>query len=188
MPYITEEIWQSLPHEGDALVVNSYPSYDASLSFPAETGKMESVMAVVRAVRNRRSEMNVAPGRKAMLYIAAARKEAFEEGREIFLRMAYASGVEVGDSFDIPGAVTIVTPDAKIYIPMEELVDKEAELKRLTKELESAQKQLNTANAKQNNEKFMSKAPANVVEGVRQNAQKLEEHIALIRSSMEALQ
>ncbi len=188
MPYITEEIWQSLPHQGDALVVNSYPSYDASLSFPAETGKMESVMAVVRAVRNRRSEMNVAPGRKAMLYIAAARKEAFEEGREIFLRMAYASGVEVGDSFDIPGAVTIVTPDAKIYIPMEELVDKEAELKRLTKELESAQKQLNTANAKLNNEKFMSKAPANVVEGVRQNAQKLEEHIALIRSSMEALQ
>ncbi len=188
MPYITEEIWQSLPHQGDALVVNFYPSYDASLSFPAETGKMESVMAVVRAVRNRRSEMNVAPGRKAMLYIAAARKEAFEEGREIFLRMAYASGVEVGDSFDIPGAVTIVTPDAKIYIPMEELVDKEAELKRLTKELESAQKQLNTANAKLNNEKFMSKAPANVVEGVRQNAQKLEEHIALIRSSMEALQ
>ena len=188
MPYITEEIWQSLPHQGDALVVNSYPSYDASLSFPAETGKMESVMAVVRAVRNRRSEMNVAPGRKAMLYIAATRKEAFEEGREIFLRMAYASGVEVGDSFDIPGAVTIVTPDAKIYIPMEELVDKEAELKRLTKELESAQKQLNTANAKLNNEKFMSKAPANVVEGVRQNAQKLEEHIALIRSSMEALQ
>ncbi len=188
MPYITEEIWQSLPHEGDALVVNSYPSYDASLSFPAETAKMESIMAAVRAVRNRRSEMNVAPGRKAMLYIAAARKEAFEEGKEIFLRMAYASGVEVGDSFDIPGAVTIVTPDAKIYIPMEELVDKEAELKRLTKELESAQKQLNTANAKLNNEKFMSKAPANVVAGVRQNAQKLEEHIALIRSSMEALQ
>ena len=68
-----------------------------------------------------------------MLYIATSRREVFEEGREIFLRMAYATGVEVGESFDIPGAVTIVTPDAKLYIPMEELVDKEAELKRLKK-------------------------------------------------------
>ena len=188
MPYITEEIWQSLPHNGEALVVSSYPAYDEALSFPEETAKMESIMAAVRAIRNRRSEMNVAPGRRTMLYIATSRHEVFEEGREIFLRMAYATGVEVGESFDIPGAVTIVTPDAKLYIPMEELVDKEAELKRLKKELESAEKQLNTANAKLHNEKFMSKAPENVVEGVRQNAKKLEEHIALIRSSMEALQ
>lgn len=134
------------------------------------------------------SEMNVAPGRRTMLYIATDKPEIFRNEEKIFQRLAYATGVEVGDSFEIPGAVTIVTPAARLYIPMEELVDREAELARLGKELESAEKQLNTAKLKLSNEKFMNKAPANVVEGVRQNARKLEEHIALIRSSMEALQ
>ena len=83
--------------------------------------------------------------------------------------------------------MTIVTPEAQIFIPMEELVDREAEIKRLTKELESAQKQYATAEAKLNNEKFTGKAPANVVEGVRQNAEKLKEHIALLQSGIEAL-
>jgi valyl-tRNA synthetase len=84
--------------------------------------------------------------------------------------------------------VTIVTPDAKLFIPTDELVDKKAELARLAKELESAKKQYATAQAKLKNEKFLSKAPANVVEGVRQNAAKLEEHIALIESSIREMQ
>lgn len=187
MPFITEEIWQTLPHDGEALVISEYPAFSQDRVFAEETAQMESIMEAVRAIRNRRSEMNVAPGRKAKLYIASEKAQRFLWGEPIFRRLAYADGLEVGDAFEIPGAVTIVTPDAKIYIPMEELVDKEAELARLSKELESAEKQLNTANAKLNNEKFMSKAPENVVEGVRQNAKKLEEHIALLRSSMDAL-
>ena len=187
MPYITEEIWQTMPHDGEALIVNSYPSYDPALDFPEASARMESVMAAVRAVRNRRSEMNVAPSRRTKLYLATAKPEVFVEGTAIFQRLAYATELEVADSFTLDGAVTIVTPDAKIYIQMDELVDKAAEIARLTKELESAEKQYATAQAKLSNEKFTGKAPANVVEGVRQNAARLQEHIALIRSSLEAL-
>ena len=188
MPYITEEIWQTMPHDGEALIVNSYPSDDPALDFPEASARMESDMAAVRAVRNRRSEMNVAPSRRTKLYLATAKPDVFVEGTAIFQRLAYATELEVADSFTLDGAVTIVTPDAKIYIQMDELVDKAAEIARLTKELESAEKQYATAQAKLSNEKFTGKAPANVVEGVRQNAARLQEHIALIRSSLEALE
>ena len=187
MPYITEEIWQTMPHDGEALIVDAYPAYDPALEFPEASARMESVMAAVRAVRNRRSEMNVVPSRRTKLHVATAKPDVFEEGTAVFQRLAYATEIEVAESFDLEGAVTIVTPDAKIYIQMDELVDKAAEIARLTKELQSAEKQFATAQAKLSNEKFTGKAPANVVEGVRQNAARLQEHIALIRSSLEAL-
>ncbi|QNO17421.1 valine--tRNA ligase [Caproicibacterium amylolyticum] len=187
MPYITEEIWQTLPHTGEALVTAPYPLYDEKLDFTEDAAKMETIMAAVRGVRNRRSEMNVEPSRKTTLHIASAKAETFLAGEEIFKRLAFATGIEVAPSFALDGAVTIVTPDAKIYIQMDELVDKEAEKKRLTKELETAQKGYQNAQAKLANEKFMSKAPEKVVEGVRANAQKLKEHIELIQSSLDAL-
>ena len=188
MPYITEEIWQALPHEGDSIMVSEWPVYQESLVFPRASAQMHSVMDVVRAVRNRRSEMNVPPSRKTHLYLATADAETFEEGAPVICRLAYANEIEVGQEYQIEGAVTIVTSDAKVYIPMEELVDKQAEIARLNKELESVQKQYDTAQAKLTNEKFIGKAPANVVEGVRQNAAKLKDRIALIRSSLETLQ
>jgi valyl-tRNA synthetase len=132
--------------------------------------------------------MNVPPSRRARLYIATAMPETFRAGIPIFERLAWASSVEIGPSFTLDGAVTIITPDAKLFIPTDELVDKKAELARLTKELESAKKQFATAEAKLKNEKFLAKAPANVVEGVRQNAAKLKEHIALIESSIKEMQ
>ena len=94
------------------------------LVFTEEAQQMESIMNAVRAIRNRRSEMNVPPSRKTMLYIASARPELFIAGQAIFQRLAYATNLEAGTAFDIPGAVTIVTPDAQIFIPMEELVDR----------------------------------------------------------------
>jgi valyl-tRNA synthetase len=187
MPYITEEIWQSLPHDGEAIVVSKWPEYDPAHCFPEAGAEMEKIMDVVRSVRNRRAEMNVQPSRKTHLYVETVSAETFQAGTPILERLAFASGVEIGAQFNVPGAVTIVTPGAKVFIPMDELVDKDAELKRLTKELESAQKQYDTAQAKLKNEKFISKAPADVVEGVTQNAAKLAEHIALIRSGIESL-
>ena len=187
MPYITEEIWQSLPHEGESIMVSKWPSFEQAHCDPQAASDMQNIMDVIRAVRNRRSEMNVPPSRKTHLYIATAAAQVFQEGAPIIERLAFANGVEVGDVFEIEGAVNIVTSGAKTYIPMDELVDKKAELARLAKELESAQKQYATTQQKLSNEKFLSKAPENVVEGVRQNAAKLKEHIALIESSMEAL-
>lgn len=187
MPYITEEIWQTLPHEGESIMVSRWPQYKESHCFPQAAENMCSIMEAVRAVRNRRSEMNVPPSRKTHLYIAAGDAAMFEDGREIIKKLAYATEVEIGADYQLDGAATIVTANAKLYIPMSELVDKKAELERLTKELESAQKQYQNAQEKLANEKFMSKAPANVVEGVRQNADKLRDHIALIQSGIEAL-
>ena len=188
MPFITEEIWQALPHSGTSIMVSKWPEYDASHAFPEAAEEMRKIMEAVRAVRNRRSEMNVPPSRRARLSIATGAEETFRAGIPIFERLAWASKVEVAPSFDLEGAVTVVTPDAKLFIPTDELVDKKAELARLAKELESAKKQYATAQAKLKNEKFLSKAPANVVDGVRQNAAKLGEHIALLESGIKEMQ
>ena len=187
MPYITEEIWPTMPHEGEAQMAAEYPSYHETYAYPQAEAEMHRIMEAIRAIRNRRAEMNVPPSRRAKVYVASSFEETFRKGAQFVARLAYASEVEVGEAFSIPGAVTIVTADAKVYIPMDELVDKEAELKRLNKELETAQKQLDQVNAKLNNPGFTGKAPANVVEGARQNAQKLEDKIKMIASSIEAL-
>ena len=188
MPYITEEIWQSLPHSGDSIMVAKWPEYDEAHCFPEAAEQMRKMMEAIRAVRNRRSEMNVQPSRRTHLYIESASADVFRSGEAILKRLAYAETVEVGGPYDIPGAVTIVTPDAKLYIPMDDLVDREAELARLKKELESARKTYAGVEAKLKNEKFVSRAPADIVEGARRNAAKLSEHIALIESGIRDLE
>ena len=185
MPYITEEIWQTLPHEGEALIVARWPEYDESLAFPAEAADMEKVMAVIRAIRVRRNEMNVPPSKKAHIYIETAQPAPYAEGSEFIARLAYGSAVEIGASFAVEGAVTAVTDDAKALLPMDDLVDKAAEIARLTKELQNAQKQLDNVNAKLANEKFTSKAPQNVIDGVKANGEKLTAKIRLILETLE---
>ena len=105
MPYITEEIWQTLPHDGEALIVAKWPEYDEALAFPAEAADMEKVMAVIRAVRVRRNEMNVPPSKKAHIYIETAQPAPYAEGSEFIVRLAYGSAVEIGASFAVEGAV-----------------------------------------------------------------------------------
>ena len=185
MPFITEEIWQTLPHEGEALIVAKWPEYDENLAFPAEAADMEKVMAVIRAIRVRRNEMNVPPSKKAHIYIETAQPAPYAEGSEFIARLAYGSAVEIGASFAVEGAVTAVTDDAKALLPMDDLVDKAAEIARLTKELQNAQKQLDNVNAKLANEKFTSKAPQNVIDGVKANGEKLTAKIRLILETLE---
>lgn len=188
MPFITEEIWQTLPHEGEALIVAQWPEYCQEHDFPEAELEMQRIMDVIRGVRNRRAEMNVPPSRKTNLYIATAEPNTFENGISILNKLAYATQITIGQAFDIEGAVTIVTNDAKVYIPMDELVDKKAELARLNKELETAKKQFAQVNGKLNNQGFLSKAPAQVVEGVKKDFETLTERILLIESSISALQ
>lgn len=188
MPYITEEIWQTLPHDGEALIVAKWPEYDEALSFPQEAKNLENVMALIRAIRTRRNEMNVPPSKKAHIYIDTAHPAPYEEASEFIARLAYGSKVEIGTGFDVQGAVTAVTDDAKALLPMDDLVDKAAETARLNKELASAQKQLDTVKAKLANEKFTSKAPQNVIDGVKANGEKLEAKIKLILETLESYQ
>ncbi|MEE1076856.1 MAG: valine--tRNA ligase [Acutalibacteraceae bacterium] len=187
MPFITEEIWQTLPHQGDTIMLSKYPEFTAEYDFPQAREEMEVVMNGIRAIRTRRSEMNVPPSRKAKVYIATDQKTVFKNGAPFICKLASASEVEVGDSFDIEGAVTVITAEAKIYIPMSELVDKEEELQRLNKELAKTEKMLAQSEGKLNNQGFIGKAPANVVEKVKQQAEKEREKIAMIKAAIEAL-
>ncbi len=187
MPFITEEIWQTIPHDGESIMISAWPEFDEALSFAAEEAAMEKIMTAIRAIRNRRAEMNVPPSKKAKVYIATAYTSTFEFGGVFMQRLASASEVEVADSFELDGAVCIVTQDAKIYIPMGELVDFEAEKTRLNKELEAVQKDLDFVNNKLSNENFVAKAPANVVEAQREAAAKYSEKIAMLKESIAKL-
>ncbi len=187
MPFITEEIWQTIPHEGDTIMLAEFPAYDDALNFSDASAEMTRLMDAIKAIRNRRAEMNVPPSRKAKVYVASQFKETFTNGAKFIVKLASASEVEVGDSYNIDGAVTVVTADAKIYIPMDELVDKEAELKRLNKELEATKKLLAQDEGKLNNAGFMSKAPAQVIEKIKSQAAKEQEKIAMINAAINAL-
>lgn len=187
MPFITEELWQSLPHEGETIMLRQYPVYTEAHDFPEASRQMTMIMDAIKAIRNRRADMNVPPSRKAKVFIAAKDITTFEAGSRFFQKLAGASEVSVAESFELEGAVTVVTAEAKIYIPMDELVDKKAELDRLSKELAAAKKDLEFNEKKLNNQGFMSKAPEKVVAEVRANAEKYREKIAMITAAIDAL-
>ena len=185
MPFITEEIWQSLPHDGPALIRASWPVYRQELAFREEEAHMESVMNAIRAIRNRRAEMNVPPSRKASLYVLTAKPEVFREGADFIERLAYADSVTVLDSAPekLEGMLSCDTSDAKLYIPMGQLVDAAKELARIDKELEKARKNLAGLEGKLSNEKFVSRAPEAVVNAEREKARKAQDLIAGLEQS-----
>ncbi len=184
MPFITEEIWQALPHEGETIMLSPWPKFDEELTFRAEENAMERIMAAVKAVRNRRSEMNVPPSKKAKLFIETKYRDDFEAGRQFMFRLAYASDVEIGEGFPSDGTVSVITESARIYIPLNELVDIEAEKARLTKELEKAQSDLAFVDKKLNNPGFVEKAPEAVVNGQREMREKCLAKIAMLEESL----
>ncbi len=185
MPFITEEIWQTLPHDGESIMISEWPVYKDEYNFNVEEQEMDRIMEAVRAIRNRRAEMNVPPSKKAKYYIATSYKDTFEKAGIFMQRLASCSEAEIGDSFEIDDAVCIVTTDAKIYIPLGELVDFEKEIARLNKEKEKVHKELEFIDKKLNNENFVAKAPQAVVDGQREAAQKLRDKIAMIDESIE---
>ena len=188
MPFITEEIYQAIPHSDESIMISKWVQFDESLSFTADEAEMERIMKAIRAIRNRRSEMNIPPSRKATVYVETAYADTFAMGSEFIKRLASANEVVIGESFDNLGnTVTIITDDAKIYIPMGDLVDFEAEKKRLEKELAQAQDKLDFINKKLSNPGFVNKAPEKVVAQNKADAEKLEEKIANIKNSIETL-
>ncbi|MCM1114602.1 MAG: valine--tRNA ligase [Clostridium sp.] len=188
MPFITEEIYQAIPHDCESIMISKWVAFDEALSFTADEAEMERIMKAIRAIRNRRSEMNIPPSRKATVYIETAFADTFAMGVDFVKRLASANEVVVGDSFDALGnTVTIITDDAKIFIPMGDLVDFEAERKRLEKELAQAQDKLDFINKKLSNPGFVNKAPEKVVAQNKEDAAKLEEKIANIKNSIDSL-
>ncbi len=189
MPFITEEIWQALPHEGDYLMLQDWPVYDEKFCFADEERAMELVMDAIKAIRARRSEMNVPPSKKAELTVVTEEQAVFATGIPFLKRLANASEVTVTADApaDVNGLVSVVTSAAKLYIPLAELVDLDAERARLAKEIEKAEKYLAGIEKKLSNEKFVSKAPEAVVQRERDNMEKTRALIAQLRDSAAAL-
>ena len=189
MPFITETIWQALPHEGPSVMVSSWPEYDEKLNFSVEEAQMESLMDAVRAIRNRRAEMNVPPSKKAKVLILTEKKDTFSAGAGFFPKLAYASEIELIDAVPADAAkmASVVTGDAQIYMPMGDLIDFEAERARLGKEKSKVEADIDFVMKKLNNPKFVDKAPEKVVAAEREKADKLREHLAKLEESIAAL-
>ena len=189
MPFITEEIWQALPHEGDFLMLQSWPEYSKQFNFAAEENAMELVMDAIKAIRARRSDMNVPPSKKAELLVVTEEQAVFTAGIPFLKRLANASDVTVAAEApaDVNGLVSVVTAAAKLYIPLAELVDLDAERARLAKEIEKAEKYLAGIEKKLSNEKFVAKAPEAVVQRERDNMEKTRALIGQLKESAAAL-
>lgn len=189
MPFITEEIWQALPHEGEALMVEKYPEYDDKLAFPEDETHFEIIMDAVRAIRTRRAEMNVPPSKKPHLIIVTEKTNVFEAGRVYLSKLAYAGELTITTSQPVStdGMVTVVTDEAKLYMPLAELVDLQKERERIEKELKKAQDDLAKILAKLSNDKFTSKAPENVVNAERERADKTRALIENLTESLKSL-
>ena len=187
MPYITEEIWQVLTNEESMIMLESYPVYTEEHAY-AEAAQFEKVIDAIRAIRNCRTSMNVPPSKKASVYIETQDTELFAAAAVFFEKLASASSVEVGTSFDLQDAATAVTDSARIFIPMAELVDREKELARLQKEQQKAQKDIDFLQKKLNNPGFLAKAPEQLVAAERAKLAKATEKMEKILQSIAGLQ
>ncbi|GHV07518.1 valine--tRNA ligase [Clostridia bacterium] len=184
MPHITEEIWQSLPRskgESEALIVEKW--FASGTEFPAESAAMERIIEVIRAVRVKRAELKVAPSKKAHMYISTEFEDDFKSGLAYITRLAGASEVELA-SPDAAGLVVVVTPSAKVYLPLAELVDLNAERERLNRDLSKTEKEREALAAKLSNPGFTDKAPAHVV---AKECERLEKLTALVVKLKEGL-
>ena len=193
MPFITEEIYQALPHtaedKGEFIMLQKWPEYRDELSFPQEEEAMGLIIDAITAIRARRNEMNVAPSKKVHYTIATVHADTFARGIPFFKRLASASDVTVADA-NIPtpdGSIEVVTHAARVLMPLAELVDFEKELARIAKEKANAEKQLAGIENKLSNQGFIAKAPEAVVNGAREDAAKLRALIEKLDASAAAM-
>ncbi len=189
MPFITEEIWQAIPNDCESIMIASWPQYRKDLCFQKEEEDFEKIMGAIKAIRNRRAEMNVPPSKKARVFVKTMHTDVFESGAMFIERLASASGVQVSGMApqageDFSDAVQVITDGAVIFIPLDELVDKQKELARLEKERKVCEKDIAMVEQKLSSQGFLEKAPQNVVEAERV---KLEKHKARLEKILESI-
>lgn len=189
MPFITEEIWQSMPvSESESIMIAKWCEYDEALHFAEEQEEFSRIVAAIRAVRTQRNELNVPPSKKVTMLVETKFTKLFNDCRAFFEKLAGAGEFSVSESVsDTEGMVTVVTDSARIFMPMGELVDREKELARLEKERKAAEKDIEFLSKKLNNEGFLAKAPAQQIENERAKLAKAQEKLAKINASVESL-
>lgn len=190
MPFITETIWQALPHEGPSIMVSQWPEYQQSLCFAEQAEQVETMMDTIRAIRARRAEMNVPPSKKAQVILLTNARAAYEAGSLFFGKLAYASEISFVDAVPehAESMVSVVTKGANVYMPMGELIDFDKERARLEKEKGKVQKDLDFIHKKLSNPGFLAKAPESVVAQEREKVAKLEDLMRKLNDSLAALQ
>lgn len=192
MPFITEEIFQSLPHTEESIMISAYPTYQEDQLYPEDAEHISRMIEAIKAIRNRRSEMNIVPSRKAKVYIATKYPESFPPSSAVFFqRLASASDVEVAESFEgilnTDETVQIVTPAATLYLPLSDMIDTEKEKARLQTEKGRLETEITRLEAKLSNEGFISKAPAAVVEGEKAKLVKYRESLTGVENALAKL-
>ncbi len=187
MPFITEEIWQSLPNVSETIMTATFPQYDETLNFAAELKSFEMIKESIKGIRNLRAQRNIPPSRKTSIYVETENAEIFEQGTGYFERLASCSEVIIAAEHNIEDAITVVTSAAKIYIPLGELVDKQKELERLDREKTACQKDIDFLSSKLNNEKFVMKAPEKLVAQEKEKLQIAITKLEKINESIDAL-
>ncbi len=187
MPFITEEIWQVLTNEESPIMLEEFPVYDEKMDYAESEESFEKIIDTIKAVRNRRTEMNVPPSVKAKVFIETKDVELFKSCVVFFEKLAFASTVEVAEMIEIEDAVTAVTDSARAFIPLDELVDKEKEIERLNKEKADVQKDIDFLSGKLGNEGFLAKAPEKLVEVEKAKLAKAEERMQKLLQSIEAM-
>ncbi|AMP21418.1 valine--tRNA ligase [endosymbiont 'TC1' of Trimyema compressum] len=191
MPFITEEIWQHLPHKGETIMLDSWPTVNEEECFITEKNQMESIMETIRLVRNIRAEINVPLGKKASIYLFV--KNENEELAKLAIpyleTMANSEAVTIGfEGDDKPAkAATGITKKFEVYLPLEHLIDMSAERKRLEKELAHLEKEVQRIEKKLNNEGFVKKAPAKVIEGEKEKLAGYREQYNAVKERWEDL-
>lgn len=190
MPFITEEIWQQLPHEGESIVIANWPSADSTLFFPDDSANMELIKSALKAVRNQRSEMNIPPSKRAKVILVTDKKDVFSQGTVFFEKLAGASEVVLAeDNKEVPkNAVSCVVESAQIFMPLDDLVDREKELARLEKEKQNLENEIKRVEGKLSNAGFVSKAPEKVVEEERKKGEKYKEMLQKVLDSIKNYQ
>jgi valyl-tRNA synthetase len=190
IPFITEEIFMGLQSTEESIMISSWPAYEESLCFEQEEEEIEVLKEAVRAIRNVRSEMNVPPSKKAKMIVVTEDKAiatTFEKGKVFLNTLAYATEVLIqNDTTGIAeDAVSIILPNAKIYIPFAELVDIEKEIDRLEKEKKKLQDEVMRATKKLANEGFVQKAPAKLLE---EETAKKEKYESMLKEVVERIE
>ena len=189
MPFITEEIWQSMPGtESESIMVAKWCEYDEKLHFGEAAEEFSRVVSAIRAVRVQRNELNVPPSKKVTMTVETQFTQLFSDCRRFFEKLAGAGEFTVTEKAEVSdGMMTVVTDSARVFIPMGELVDKEKELARLDKEKKAAEKDIEFLSKKLNNPGFLAKAPAQQIENERAKLAKAEEKLAKINASIEGM-
>ncbi len=187
MPFITEEIYQALPHTDESVMISAFPTYSEGMSYPEEEEDIDRIVTTITAIRARRSEMNIPPSKKAKLFVVTKYENTFTSCAKMLEKLASANEVIITDSYDADDAIMIATASGNMYIPLADVIDFDKERERLQGEMKKNESEIERLEKKLSNEGFVAKAPAAVIDGERAKLNKYLETREALKAALAKL-